>query len=1027
MARSPKRRTAARSPTKSGSKSPIKSVTKSVSKTMGKLVNKIGKKLVKNEENEEEKVEVVMESTDKVEAPNVHDSERNVTENGKVEKKSMQNVEAEVGSNVSLERKCPYLGTINRHLLDFDFEKVCSITLTNIHVYACLVCGKYFQGRGKNTHCYTHALEECHYLFMNLEDCKVYCIPENYLVEDASLDDIKYFLKPSYTRKDVELLKTQVTYGKALDGTDFIPGCIGLNNLKKTDYFNVIIQMMCVVTPLRDLFLLFDVNKVQPPDAVITTMVQLIRKIFNTRNFKGIVSPHEFVQSVGVASNGVYKIGVQSDPASLFSWLLARIHQKLQNRNTKESVVTRAFGGELLVKTLRGTRWESERKPFRMLTLVVPEAPIFKDSMDTNAIPQVPIFDLLAKYDGKMESVNTQGEVAKYKLSKLPEYLVLVIKRFTKNNFFLEKNPTIVSFPMKNLDLSEYMVEGGSQGGGNGGSGQSTKYDLICNISHEGTPKGGTFKVQVYHTPSNNWFQMEDLLVTSILPQQVALTECVCPRGVKIGIYGKRRYKMDDEQFDLYEGLENFEESPQSEPEVEYQEEKAVISDDEDDFNLVVDDEDAVPQQEVKPAKKTKRSIYTRKYRIFFVGAPGETHEAPMSNIEFFVLLKKLPIWIDDAGLMEYVKNITSGVAYAKVLYNQYHGKPLGIGLVEFKEISACTTFLKHKSHIASTPMPPQVYTHMSSDYRHGIVSETLIKAACRILSVPYTSSSSFCTSQQDMIEIEYERQQEELVKNGEYEIVTKTFPWFSYDLVSIMGACNRMMAPKEQSKPRRNRRGPITSKSEHALNKSAANSANRAFHGGQSGKAPGNAGNSRSSSASTTSVHLESYLSSKSMEGMGEKLTFLNTMLQSGAEGKPENAGVSRESTGRADATAKRDMGKHESGNKHVPGRPTTGANNADKRSPERKRPPLTVRKAIAKAGQDRDHKAPGNRDKGVKAREKSRKRNFEQMRADRSPERQEGRKPRRERSPGRRDRGKKRDKGRHEKGLHRNPEKRR
>jgi hypothetical protein len=33
-------------------------------------------------------------------------------------------------------RKCPYLDTINRQLLDFDFEKLCSVTLTNMNVYA---------------------------------------------------------------------------------------------------------------------------------------------------------------------------------------------------------------------------------------------------------------------------------------------------------------------------------------------------------------------------------------------------------------------------------------------------------------------------------------------------------------------------------------------------------------------------------------------------------------------------------------------------------------------------------------------------------------------------------------------------------------------------------------------------------------------------------------------------------------------------------------------------------------------------
>ena len=33
---------------------------------------------------------------------------------------------------------CPYLDTINRSRLDFDHEKVCSVSLSNTNVYACL-------------------------------------------------------------------------------------------------------------------------------------------------------------------------------------------------------------------------------------------------------------------------------------------------------------------------------------------------------------------------------------------------------------------------------------------------------------------------------------------------------------------------------------------------------------------------------------------------------------------------------------------------------------------------------------------------------------------------------------------------------------------------------------------------------------------------------------------------------------------------------------------------------------------------
>lgn len=86
-----------------------------------------------------------------------------------------------------LSRKCPYLDTINRHVLDFDFEKLCSVSLSKINVYACLVCGKYFQGRGIGTHAYVHSVATDHHVFLNLETLKFYCLPDNYEIVDSSL------------------------------------------------------------------------------------------------------------------------------------------------------------------------------------------------------------------------------------------------------------------------------------------------------------------------------------------------------------------------------------------------------------------------------------------------------------------------------------------------------------------------------------------------------------------------------------------------------------------------------------------------------------------------------------------------------------------------------------------------------------------------------------------------------------------------------------------------------------------------
>jgi hypothetical protein len=65
-------------------------------------------------------------------------------------------------------RRCPYLDTVNRSALDFDMSPTCSVSLSRLNVYCCLVCGKFFQGRGKNTHAYTHSLQSGHFVYVSM-------------------------------------------------------------------------------------------------------------------------------------------------------------------------------------------------------------------------------------------------------------------------------------------------------------------------------------------------------------------------------------------------------------------------------------------------------------------------------------------------------------------------------------------------------------------------------------------------------------------------------------------------------------------------------------------------------------------------------------------------------------------------------------------------------------------------------------------------------------------------------------------
>jgi U4/U6.U5 tri-snRNP-associated protein 2 len=88
------------------------------------------------------------------------------------------------------------------------------------------------------------------------------------------------------------------------------------------------------------------------------------------------------------------------------------------------------------------------------LTLDLPRVPLFKDSLENIVIPQISIMNLLKKYDGQTFTEDPiKGIKKRYHLLELPKYLILYFKRFEKNNFFVEKNTTIINFPLKRLSL----------------------------------------------------------------------------------------------------------------------------------------------------------------------------------------------------------------------------------------------------------------------------------------------------------------------------------------------------------------------------------------------------------------------------------------------------------------------------------------------------------------------------------------------------------------------------------------------
>jgi U4/U6.U5 tri-snRNP-associated protein 2 len=433
-----------------------------------------------------------------------------------------------------------YLDTIDRRQLDFDFEKLCSVSLADTNVYACLVCGKYFQGRGKNSHAYFHSVDVDHHVYINMATLKIYVLPEGYQVKSHTLDDIKYAVEPEYTMEQVNSLDKVPRDGHDLNHKTYYPGFVGLNNIKQNDYANVILLMLAHVSPIRDFFL----KGYSGNSELARRLGLLIRKLWSARLFKGHVSPHELLQYVAEVSKKRYTPVQQADPFAFMTWLLNTLHRELSRVPKAKTlppnnlplagdpIVFPTFQGKLRVESQKITsravpgdrlRFEADTKvdnqytPFLSLSLDLPPAPLFKNALDADEIPEISLTELLRKYNGTTTQ-ELVGHRKRFRIVQLPEYLILYIKRLSKSavSDAIERNPTVVRYPVFGLDMSPYTDQGGTH-----------IYDLIANISYEWNDAANRprWRAQVKDKARDSWFQIEDLRVERVREELLFLSE----------------------------------------------------------------------------------------------------------------------------------------------------------------------------------------------------------------------------------------------------------------------------------------------------------------------------------------------------------------------------------------------------------------------------------------------------------------------------------------------------------------------
>jgi U4/U6.U5 tri-snRNP-associated protein 2 len=149
----------------------------------------------------------------------------------------------------------------------------------------------------------------------------------------------------------------------------------------------------------------------------------------------------------------------------------------------------------------------------------LPAAPLFQDALEKNIIPQVPLLNLLHKYNGVQPQEKSKQRVRYRLLHPLPPYLLFNIKRFSKNKFVSERNPTIVTFPVHSLDMSPYVEPSPKEYP----PGEPIWYDLVANITHEavkkkddsveGEQEGKVWRAQVKDRAREEWYGIQDLYV----------------------------------------------------------------------------------------------------------------------------------------------------------------------------------------------------------------------------------------------------------------------------------------------------------------------------------------------------------------------------------------------------------------------------------------------------------------------------------------------------------------------------------
>lgn len=304
-----------------------------------------------------------------------------------------------------------------------------------------------------------------------------------------------------------------------MHGRSFVAGFIAINNIKSISYANVCLHLLVHIQPLRNVLLTGDYSRGASP--LLRALSEAARKIWNPRAFKALLSPHEFMQAVSIASERRYSLSRSADAIDFLAWLLNTLDrdfaalpcQDLLSQNLRGKLVVSEKLYDPSTGPLSRVSFTSKTVPFLFLSLDLPPTPLYQSITGEYVTPQVSIEQLLGKYDGS--HLTQRGNLLQaYSIEVSPPYLILHYRRFSKTHLVVEKNRTLVMHPLTGLSLP--------------GHASAFRYDLIINICHHGEAdpsKSHYYSVQLKNQASGRWYEIADLHVKEIPAINIPLCE----------------------------------------------------------------------------------------------------------------------------------------------------------------------------------------------------------------------------------------------------------------------------------------------------------------------------------------------------------------------------------------------------------------------------------------------------------------------------------------------------------------------